>query len=563
MNTATRIVIAKIAGRRAREDTALSAVHAGRRGPARGRRARGHARRPSRTPQPRRECSSLDGRARSVDSRRLRRSCRKPGAVSTSGSPTCSPRSPVPRCSSAWTRPRSRAGCSSTRCARSAHPGTDAVLGPALDGGWWAIGLRRADPRVFIGVPMSTDHTFVDQVHRLRCARSAHGAPPDGARLRHLRRRAARSRPTFPTRAWPHARHDRRRERSRRAMRVPNADELFRSPVHDERVAARLGLALGVAFTICFLTGLYSHLAQHPSLGFQLPARPGRLCTASPRVYTSQPVSRRFRCCSPSCGPFTRSCSSGRRSRGVAQLIERLMIFPLVAGSIFMLFTGLANINLWYPWRFNFPDTHFRTAWIVMGALVVHIGAKITVSEARARTRIRTTRWHRRQLRREQPPGVPVYCVRCERARHGSSPSARPCGRWRGFALLAPRRPDTGPQGFPVNATAHEAGVVTLAQDPDYRLTITGRVQRELTFTLDGAARASATFGDAADLVRRGLERVAPVDRSRAYATCSHAPVRGPAPPFASSRSSRSAATACQNSIVRKPTIPTRCWPCR
>jgi hypothetical protein len=46
-------------------------------------------------------------------------------------------------------------------------PGVDAVLGPAADGGWWAIGLRRADPRVFIGVPMSTDHTGRDQQARL------------------------------------------------------------------------------------------------------------------------------------------------------------------------------------------------------------------------------------------------------------------------------------------------------------------------------------------------------------------------------------------------------------
>lgn len=46
-------------------------------------------------------------------------------------------------------------------------PGVDAVLGPAADGGWWAIGLQRADPRVFIGVPMSTDHTGRDQHARL------------------------------------------------------------------------------------------------------------------------------------------------------------------------------------------------------------------------------------------------------------------------------------------------------------------------------------------------------------------------------------------------------------
>lgn len=40
------------------------------------------------------------------------------------------------------------------------HGGQDAVLGPALDGGWWALGL--ADPRhaqVLAGVPMSRDDT--------------------------------------------------------------------------------------------------------------------------------------------------------------------------------------------------------------------------------------------------------------------------------------------------------------------------------------------------------------------------------------------------------------------
>jgi rSAM/selenodomain-associated transferase 1 len=43
-----------------------------------------------------------------------------------------------------------------------------AVVGPALDGGYWAIGLRAADPRVFRGVPMSTDDTCRRQYQRLR-----------------------------------------------------------------------------------------------------------------------------------------------------------------------------------------------------------------------------------------------------------------------------------------------------------------------------------------------------------------------------------------------------------
>jgi rSAM/selenodomain-associated transferase 1 len=49
-----------------------------------------------------------------------------------------------------------------------AAPRTDAVLGSASDGGYWAIGLTRPDPRVFLGVPMSTSRTGEAQLERLR-----------------------------------------------------------------------------------------------------------------------------------------------------------------------------------------------------------------------------------------------------------------------------------------------------------------------------------------------------------------------------------------------------------
>jgi uncharacterized protein len=55
------------------------------------------------------------------------------------------------------------------RCAAGAlmTPGVDAVLGLSADGGWWAIGLRHPDPRVFVGVPMSTPDTGRAQLGRL------------------------------------------------------------------------------------------------------------------------------------------------------------------------------------------------------------------------------------------------------------------------------------------------------------------------------------------------------------------------------------------------------------
>ena len=45
--------------------------------------------------------------------------------------------------------------------------GTDAVFGPAADGGFWALGLRDPDPDLLRGVPMSTARTGAIQRARL------------------------------------------------------------------------------------------------------------------------------------------------------------------------------------------------------------------------------------------------------------------------------------------------------------------------------------------------------------------------------------------------------------
>lgn len=47
---------------------------------------------------------------------------------------------------------------------------TDAWFGPATDGGFWALGLRRPDPELLLGVPMSVPHTGAAQYARLATA---------------------------------------------------------------------------------------------------------------------------------------------------------------------------------------------------------------------------------------------------------------------------------------------------------------------------------------------------------------------------------------------------------
>ncbi len=264
------------------------------------------------------------------------------------------------------------------------------------------------------------------------------------------------------------------------ALRVgPLREGAFTSRLHSEAVAARLGLALGVSFGICFLTGLISHGIQDPPGWFLWPSRPvnlyritqglhvatgiasiplllAKLWTVYPRLWSWPPV------------------------RDVAHAVERLSLVPLVGGAVFLLFSGLANIALWYPWRFFFPTAHFWAAWITIGALIIHVGAKAGVTSA--------------ALLGGDP--APAEQPRGGLARRGFlgavaaatglvtvaslGQTVRPL---RKLGFLAPRRPDVGPQGLPVNKTSRSAGVTDIARDPGYRLSVEGAVTRPLSFS--------------------------------------------------------------------------------
>ena len=82
-----------------------------------------------------------------------------------------------------------------------------------------------------------------------------------------------------------------------------------------------------------------------------------------------------------------------------------------------MAFSGVANIAQWYPWRFSFTASHFWMAWVTMGAIVAHVGAKWAISRralARPSRRPRAGRrrpgaGHRRPSRgRRRAPACPA-----------------------------------------------------------------------------------------------------------------------------------------------------------
>jgi hypothetical protein len=130
--------------------------------------------------------------------------------------------------------------------------------------------------------------------------------------------------------------------------------------LRDERVAAWLGATLGVLFSICFLTGLYSHIQQHPLSWLAVPRRPvlvAKLWVVWPRFLTFPPFRR------------------------LSDLVERAGLLALVGGGVFMVFSGIANIAQWYPWHFSFTAAHYSVAWIVMGAILAHLGAKWAITE--------------------------------------------------------------------------------------------------------------------------------------------------------------------------------------
>lgn len=277
-------------------------------------------------------------------------------------------------------------------------------------------------------------------------------------------------------------------------------------PVKSPRTTVIIGRLLGIAFTVCFLTGIYSHILQeyphwlpfprpislyrvtqglHVITGIaSIPLLLAKLWTVFPRLFETPPV------------------------KSVLHALERAAIAVLIGASLVEVAIGLMNtFQLYALFPFPFRQTHFALAWVIMGALAIHIAVKLpmivrywsarsaaladgdtldgeplpTEGESR-RGRVLSRRAFMTTV------GIAVGAVTVTTA--GQTVDAL------GFAnIFGPRRQGVGPNEMPVNRTAEQAGVTETAVAPDWALEVVGD-SSTTRFTLDDLRAMPQTTAD-------------------------------------------------------------------
>lgn len=265
----------------------------------------------------------------------------------------------------------------------------------------------------------------------------------------------------------------------------------FTSRLRDESLTTRIGTWLGIAFGLCFLTGLFSHWYYLYDAPFVPPVRPvwGYRVTQGVHILSGIAAIPLLLVKLWSVYPKLFGEVPFRRLRPLlVNLAEKASIAVLVAASIFQLVVGLANSAQWYPWSFSFRSTHYAVAWIAIGALVVHIAVKLPIIKGAYAAPL-------------PEPGSDLSLESEDRVEHRGGPSRRTILRTAllasGVAVVAAAgnsvpllrkisvfavRTGEGPQGVPINRSAKAAGVLSTAVDPAFLLTLANGA-REVTLT--------------------------------------------------------------------------------
>lgn len=262
-------------------------------------------------------------------------------------------------------------------------------------------------------------------------------------------------------------------------MRLPRVED-FDDSLRGLPTTSRVGTPLGIAFGICFLTGMWSHFQYSDPAWLPIGPDPVWLYrwTQGLHVISGTAAVPLILVKLWSVYPhlFKRPPSLADRRGLLLEGLSRLSIGLLVASSLFLLASGTLNISGWYPWDFSFRRTHEAVAWIAIGSLVLHISVKLPLIRKGLGSPIdedddpndededdTSGRTSRRALLAATgaASGLAVLLT-----------AGQTVPLLRQVSVFGVRDGD-GPQDLPVNRTAKGAGAVAGATSPDFALQIT------------------------------------------------------------------------------------------
>ena len=290
----------------------------------------------------------------------------------------------------------------------------------------------------------------------------------------------------------------------------PFRREFWRSPLRGPWLTSVLGSLLLPLILICALTGFLSHAAYNPDLGsnsvtgpgsapfdllfFDWPTSPAWLYAATQGLHVVSGVAAIPLLLAKLWSAMPK-LFEWPPLRSPSHLLERLSLAMLVGGSLFVFFTGLFNIQLWYAWKFNFVAAHYYGAYVFLAGLAIHLVVKVPVALRAFRERglVAPLRDDLARTAPEPPepettsplaPAAPTVTRRWLLGVVGAASAGLGVmaagqsvgGPFRELAFLAPRgrTAGDGPNDFLVNKTAASRGIDEDATGPGWRLSVRG-----------------------------------------------------------------------------------------
>lgn len=293
-------------------------------------------------------------------------------------------------------------------------------------------------------------------------------------------------------------------------MELPRVGPLdpgfWRSPLRGPWLASILSTALLPLILICAATGFISHAAYQPELGDNelfdgridlwpggWPTSPAWLYAATQGLHVISGVAA-IPILLAKLWAVIPKLYENPPLRSAAHALERLSLALLVGGGLFVFFTGILNIQLFYPWDFSFVPAHYWGAFVFLGALGFHVAVKlpVVVRTFRARGVLAPMRDDLAHTEPELPlpdehtsapvaPAAPTISRRGLLATVGAASAGLAVmtagqvvgGPLRDLAFLAPRGRGAlgdGPNAFPVNKTFAAVNIPMDLVGADWRL---------------------------------------------------------------------------------------------